>query len=81
MFTTWNFSTLDEHNKIMVISSLFCWHLFFVVIFLFIQVWLIEICFDSSKNVMNSIAEMEQLDIQFNSLDQKPLRPTVQSFT
>jgi hypothetical protein len=51
MFTTWNFSTLDEHNKIMVISSLFCWHLFFVVIFLFIQVWLIEICFDSSKNV------------------------------
>ena len=31
----------------------------------------------ASKNVMNSIAEMEQLDIQFNSLDQKPVRPFV----
>ena len=58
MFTTWNLSTLDEHNKIMVISSLFCWHMFFVVIFLFIQVWLIEICFDSSKNMSCKINKL-----------------------
>lgn len=67
---------LNDHGQLMIITASYCWHIFALVIFLILELWIVKLIYNASKSYANDMDELIDLELQHDSkkIDYKQLR-------